>query len=711
MSKDAILNITPENGWRFTAFSIVPNAEGRSFHSPLHTDTVYLGSRAVEAGVREAAHSISDADRFVEVVPFPSEILRGTHSDILNRSRELIQKQVNKAEADGRGLIISFSAWGGQQSFDAMSLIEYTRKISEGRAVCIVGGPGFSAHATEIEAAFFAAGADIINLGGGKEITEWIGRLTKKNQFGRDANGRLMASVPDNAPFFSSSPKETYIPTGGDLPVPAYFNPMAYMVDVSLGGSGCSNRCDFCAVEASLVCPAAPEPEDLPEQVNAILKNENTEAKRELMNDAMSKPKGLVDALKKKLRLQNDWDEMMSLVTLNVVNPNPTQGHGYERLDNFFSKIDMKEPLCWSYFIDATSLRTTEGADQHRLYLQNKLKENKKLVIDIGIALDALQAENDGDFLGRRIGKRLVTPEEYKAIWNNYHHLIDEFSGEGFGHRIFVTLHQIIHPGMTAEVYQQKSGLWRETNPEIVHHCKEFTLTPYEGTALSKKYKGHYAPQHFMDKDWELGYAMQSMGLSCWGNQFENGDLLDCIAFMQNNGFLMKSAIPNILLHAIVDGWDEGKVKPDFYKDIIKERFVKKFTNDAQKILDTKPRIIGVMNYFMNSLDDMDNKDSRIVAWDREFDSYFNRIIGRDHYNAVDLAQGINASVHWILRRERYLAEVNADYANNPNCQKLIIAAEEIRGRLLSKRYADKFDLRPLRSMPTNKKGIAHIPN
>lgn len=661
----------PEKRWRFMALSVTPEHEDESFHGRLRSNTVYLGSRTLEEGVFQSTQSLPEADRFVEVDPFPPDIVRGTHSYIVARTKEKIREQVVKAQQEGRGLILSFSAWGGQQSLDVMEYLDFTRKISDGRVVCIVGGPGLSVHSPEEEADLFAAGADIINLGGGRELAEWLGHLTKNDVFQRDAKGNLIASVPENAPFFLSSSKNDHVKTGGDLPVPVFYDVSTSTINVILPHSGCVNGCDFCAVANSLVCPRtrdAESPAEIAKQVNDMARDV------------------------RKMYARIGWDPDENPPYLHILNPNPTQGQGIVRLEEFLSMIDLTKSLKMIHFFDALSFRTAENMERHLAYVEKLLTKNPKLDIFIGVSMDALGAENDGDFMGRRIAGRLVTQGEYDAILKNYHLFLERISGKDWAKRLAIGINQIHHPGMTADVYKLKyTSLLNENAYGFRREFQGYSLSPFNGTPIFEKYKGHFAPPYYMAKDWELGYAVPSGQLSYWGNQFMNGDLLDCVECCQSVYAVTKDEFFLYMKDAIVGGWDEGKAKfiRFQYEDNEEGRHLEKvYTDVAQKILDTKPRMARLMKLFVAIASDLPaENDLKIPAF-----------------------QAVNAAVHWILRRERYLAENNPLYANNPNCQYLIKTAEEMREKLLASPYADKFDLRAPRNPSLNNGNTSPAP-
>ncbi len=206
---------------------------------------------------------------------------------------------------------------------------------------------------------------------------------------------------------------------------------------------------------------------------------------------------------------------------------------------------------------------------------------------------------------------------------------------------------------------------------------------PYAGTPLSDKYKNHFAPMSYMEKEWELSHILPSDNLSYWGNQFKNGDLLDCVTFYRLMGNVMRDAIPQVISEAVVAGWDDGKAKlftHPLEKTENGDRLEGACIDRAQTVLDAKPRILGVMEHFVSFICSQKTED-RVVE---------------------EMAMLANAYVHWILRRERFLADVNPEYANNPNCRNLIKEAERMRERLLSSPYADKFNLRPKRNIRLN---------
>jgi len=79
----------------------------------------------------------------------------------------------------------------------------------------------------------------------------------------------------------------------------------------------------------------------------------------------------------------------------------------------------------------------------------------------------------------------------------------------------------------------------REGSQGSVFGVRKFPLWPLNGTRLAETHKGHYAPMDHMQKDWELGILWPSDKMSYWGNQFKNGDLLDCISFCEMVSFVM----------------------------------------------------------------------------------------------------------------------------------------------------------------------------
>lgn len=224
MSENARQNITPEKGWLFKVLSVTPRSLGNSYNNIITANTVYLGSRTLEEGVREISNSIPESDRFIEVQPFPSETIYGNPNNVLLQTKEMIRVQIEQAEKEGHGLILGFSAWGGQQILEVMELLDFTKKISNGRVVCIVGGPGLSTHSAELEADLFAAGADVINLGGGEKLARWLAQLKKDDLFERDASGNLLVELPEDAPFFLVLSKNPSYAIGSQLPGSVYYD-------------------------------------------------------------------------------------------------------------------------------------------------------------------------------------------------------------------------------------------------------------------------------------------------------------------------------------------------------------------------------------------------------------------------------------------------------------------------------------------------------
>ncbi len=667
MYPSAATDITPPGGWRFTALAISLIHNKDAYQSDYKTGTISFGSYTLERGVRSVVKALPEAKRFVEVAPFPLDFIRGTHRDIVERSKEIVREEVERAEKDGRGLMLAFSVFGGPQALDAQELIHYAKKISEGRVVCIVGGPRFSARAPLLEADFFEMGADIVNIGGGKELAEWIGRLTKDDLFARDESGRLMASVPENAPFFSALSTPASVP-GGDLPARVFYEAAENAIRVMLARSGCVNRCDFCAMADSLVRPHAPKEGNLAAEIDATI----NKVKRMFVKAKLDVAKHPID--------------------LHIVNPNPTQGKGLDRFEALMMQIDMKEGVHLTHFFDALSFRTAEDMERHRAYLERLLTKNKNLKMLIGISLDALQEKGDGDFMGRRIAGRLVTQAEYDAIVENYRRFLKEISGQEWGKRLTIGLNQIYHPAMTADLYNRKKDLTWEIAKGGRLASQEYPLIPYDGTALAERHKGHFAPPSVMEKDWELGYALSGDSLSYWANGYKNADMLDCIEFCEMMKFINNDELFLYMLDAVICGWDDGEPKfrrYDFEDNEEGRKLNEAITQQSKIILNGRPRIVGVMKLTERFLEDRDWSDEK----------------------AITLAQALHASAHWFLRREKYVAQHDPEYARDERTVALIKEMEGMVGRLRALPCADKLDPRPQRSFGfSDRPGVSFAP-
>ncbi len=379
----------------------------------------------------------------------------------------------------------------------------------------------------------------------------------------------------------------------------------------------------------------------------------------------------------KNIGKESRGDAHEKTINLFIANPNPLQGRrGLKRLNNFFAELDISKPMKVTLYFDALAFRTEEGMRRQLDFIQEQLQQHEKLGFHIDLAIDSHQAENDGDFIGRRSGKRLVTQDEYDAILKNHREFIKELSDKPWSNRLSMALNQISHPAMTADIYKQKLGLMCLEGRGFVVQPKEFILLPAEGTRLAERHKGHYAPVDLMEKDWKLGHLFTSDIMSCWGNQFKNGDFLDCIAFTGMASATIKNDYFRVLQALLIDGWDDGKPKYGLIERFSPKNEEKLFS-DAQGILDKEPRLIGLMERYMDILHALEKKESKEVA--------------------AAVASGFHVSVDWVLRRERYLAKTNPEYANNPNCKKLIKAASAMRIKLLSKPY--NYDICPSRNL------------
>jgi hypothetical protein len=175
-----------------------------------------------------------------------------------------------------------------------------------------------------------------------------------------------------------------------------------------------------------------------------------------------------------------------------------------------------------------------------------------------------------------------------------------------------------------------------------------------------------------MEKDWALGHEVESEYLSCWGNQFKQGDLLDC--YMLTRFFAARYEMPfaSFLMGHLLDMWnwdkagiDSGEAEGAFlnYDDLApRKRDHVVLRKKAREIVTTEgPRLLPLLNVFVEPLLQSTGRPSR--------------------EQTICAARYLHAVTFWFHRREKYLMEHNAAYAKNPHCAALV----EGTGKLLER--------------------------
>lgn len=642
---EIVMPLSPANGWLFTALSVAPSyskmLETGTDNVPLiliETETTSLGTQTLEQGVREAARR-RRKERFVWVDPFPSRTIVATHQDMLDEIKVGLDRKIDKAVAAGKGLAVGFSVWSHQTLFDVMDLSVYLRERSAGQALCFIGGPYFMAYEKKKVDAAFAAGVDVITIGYGQETMQWIGSFKHGDPIGRDHAGNLIAPLPDKSPFFTiNSPYQSGV-RGSKMPVSTFFRRKKEQIQIFLPNNGCVNGCWFCAVDEKDGTPIRYQSgQELTAHVNRLLAT-SPSTRREWLG-----PKTAV---------------------IEICNPNPQQNAS--ALNRFVEGLDVSRSILLSAYGDLQAFRTRTAMERHFDFLDRHLSRHPLLNMFMVLSMDAVQAKNDGDFLGRSVFSRLLREDEYEAIRAHYSLFLDRVAQSPWRDQLSLQLNMISHPGMTPDIYARKDAIYHQLSaamPEANRSLVYGGLIPFDGTRVAKEYDGFYASLYEMEKGWKLGYAPSSFALSLWGNQFRQGDLFDCAlicdAFAEANQLIY----PSLLFEVLYKAWDDpaAPVQTSFR---CSEKSAAFLHESAQSILlEEGPRALSLLSHF---LDLMMNGSRKAPA-----------LIGNPIEATIGNVRLFNAVTDWIHRREIDIARQNPVYAQNKMVPYLIEATHAL---------------------------------
>jgi hypothetical protein len=674
MNARLFFDLTPANGWTFTALgNAAKSVEKQSDWVPWKNGKTHLllpttstATNTVEMAVSKVVHKLDDDRRFVRVDPFEKEVWLETPRAMMGHMKRKLVQRLAFARAEGRSLIVGFSLIGGQQVFDTLELMRFLREASEGSALCVAGGSLLSYRHPLLEADLFAAGADIINIAGVRAFAQWVGTLTRNDPIERDEEGRVHITLPPDASFFTALTQNRDVPPGRAVAVPPSFDLRTRDLNVHLPGVGCANqKCGFCATGPHIHAHKAAAQKKIP------------------LWAAMTQ--ALLDVKPK--------NGAAKIRGLSIGNSNPMQRMG--ALRTFLDGVDLSGVEHIGHFGEAPSFLTRAGVDRHLAYIDEVLTRYPHLNLFLGLSLDAIQYENDNDFLHKSLGPHVLDKRDYETVLAHYFAFLREARQRPWHDRFSIRTNIITHPAMTPDVYLRKQALRAQIDEAFGRKSDigDGPLDPFEGSAIAAAWQGHFAPMHFMEKDWELGWEINAASyLSHWGNQFKNGDLLDCTLLCQLLAAHYDLPALVILSDLLVRQWNgvaPDKLPPEAfarYESLGAPRsfVVNAIQPDVQHILSFQgPRLVPLLEMMLGHL----KKTGREEGAEAIFQP----------------ARDFHALLDWFNRRERYLMQANETYANDPNTLILVKATAGMMksfGPLLPA-FA-KADQRPTRRIPPN---------
>jgi hypothetical protein len=484
--------ITQANGWRFLPLSVLIDTarEGPGVEASLSSPGTHTVAHAFEAA---AARQGAD---FVHVSPPPVDFVFGANNqDITDSYIAYILEQHKKLKEEGKGLILGLSLWGPPSVLNSLHITKSVKQKTQGDCLVVFGGPAFPRRDEDWEKFFLsqpqAQGPDFVTIGGVGNAADLFSGLGRDDRFFRHPDGSL--SVDTQNPALQTL-VETRVIDSAVVYVPPSIISHIESIDVSvyIPGSGCAHKCSFCGITDD-------------ERGNRNQTGVSPEQAAQDLNTFLGETKG------------------REKVYLSLINPNPLQNS--RALMQFLNKVDFSRVESINIFADDLSLHLPKGLQKHKELIDFLKRQGVMPVITL--ALDAVDWENDGQFLGRRMPG--VPDEEQAAAFAKMREGFKEL--RQWAHvnapETLLAHNTIVSPSLGAKGYLQRATL---IDLSAGHNW--FVLTPYPATKLAAREKGNYADPIHMQQHWHHEPFVPSSFLSVWRNQHQNGDLLDCFVLL-----------------------------------------------------------------------------------------------------------------------------------------------------------------------------------
>ncbi|MDD5213357.1 MAG: hypothetical protein PHG82_02955 [Candidatus Gracilibacteria bacterium] len=413
---------------------------------------------------------------------------------LIDKIIEDISKLIEKSEKQGKQFILGISIIDN----DIVFIKEILQKLNNTykNLIIVGGGPSLKKYDVDIVEKLFSYGFDILNIGGGKEFIEILGKINseeinlEKNENneiilkGFDNKGKNILLKPDNL-------EEINIKGGTSLFVPIRKSESGFSLNVSFG-EACLNNCKYCIVSQEKTSTQNKE--------KAILMlNERLETAR-------------------KIELENNVEFK---VPIRLQDPNPQSN--LKKLGKNLDKLNLEMIENFTSFGDIYSFTSKEYVYELLEFI-DKYKFNGVL----GFGRDTIQAKNDGDIIGKTRKNEVLKQEEYDLVEENFFLFLDELEKKHKnGEKVAsIEVNYIFHPDMDIELFIKKiDECKRISGYSFKTLINNYVLSTYSGSQVKKDYTGYFIDY----TDIPLDFAIYSKNRepSFFGEQYKNSSLLD----------------------------------------------------------------------------------------------------------------------------------------------------------------------------------------
>ncbi|MDD2907569.1 MAG: hypothetical protein PHH98_02915 [Candidatus Gracilibacteria bacterium] len=412
-----------------------------------------------------------------------------------------LEQLLEYTNSENRTLILGFSSMGGYELLPRLSKIIKKLKEKNPNIIFIMGGADFNAIPDKkfLDQVFDEYGIDIVNIGGAKEFSEFLGGINESDLFFRDENGNIGVKsdreIPKSLIFKSKKDNTNEIKAGTKLNSKDYYNPLTRMLYFTIPNNPCLNNCSYCA---NFI------------HSNTPLKDHDIETAIKEYEIAISK-------------IEEDK------FGIELGNPNPMQY--IDKFENFIQNIDLSRVIEFGFFGDFMGISNDKLLEKTCNIIDYLNKKYPELKITIHFGVDALHHKGDGEFLGRSQGHKIIEEPKYIASLKNFDKLFERYKNNP---NIGIPFNLIFHPNLEINGYKDRF----EFTQKYVRNktgAGLFPLVPHPNSKIEQDHKGYYIPEYEAINGIDLTkYA----NINYWGYFYLNSKLLDIFTFLRTAGII-----------------------------------------------------------------------------------------------------------------------------------------------------------------------------
>lgn len=407
-----------------------------------------------------------------------------------------LQKLCDQYKNENKTLILWFSSLWAHSLMPRLAKIIKNLKEYNYNIIFVIWWADFNALPDrEFIEKTFNYWIDIINIWWACEFVDFIWKIDDKNKFFRDENWTLSFTdknlIPKNLIFYSKENFENVITPWKKIDTTYFYEYPEKKLHFAINNNPCINQCWYCSIVDEIEKWKTYNVDKTVNELNSYIKDIGTPINH-----------------------------------LIIENPNPFQQ--INKFVNFLQNINLENIKTISFFSDFIWLWNNKIYDKVIKIIEELFSKYPDLEITTRFWIDALQKNEDWDFLWRTHWKNIVEEREYKAWLNNFDRFYNHFK---YNKRLKFTFNLIFHPNMQVTDYINKINLFKK-----YHDLKPFwesTLIPELNTKISNDHKGYYMPKHELNNIKDT-LKVNINNISLWGVGYLKSELLDLYVLFSN---------------------------------------------------------------------------------------------------------------------------------------------------------------------------------